>query len=184
MERWARERREKTQNAVNTTMAMRQGFSSMTPDFDQLATFEVRAQRMAERQEAKETELEVEPVINVMGSTAGAGSGEFHTYRGYRTKELARLADFEKERKEEAAQTVWEEKRQDAQERVDSKHAKNVAKRQKKKEKRKAHVDEEKSERARSKAARVEKEGAGEPAAGAGAEEQQGKSSAPPPAQE
>ena len=57
----------------------KRSFSSMQPNFDQLSNFETKAQRLAERQEAKETELEVEPVINVMGSTAGAGSGEFHT---------------------------------------------------------------------------------------------------------
>ena len=29
---------------------------------------------------------------------------DFHTYRGYRTKELARMRDFEEERKEAQAQ--------------------------------------------------------------------------------
>jgi hypothetical protein len=41
----------------------------------QLVSFEAKVQRLAERQQDKEEELVVDPVLNVMGSTAGAGSG-------------------------------------------------------------------------------------------------------------
>ena len=43
---------------------------------------------------------------NVMGSTAGAGSGDFHQYRFARRKEQFRVARLDKE----AKQQVWEEK--------------------------------------------------------------------------
>ena len=55
--------------------AARKNFSSMNASVEQLEKFEEKAHRLAERQEAKQHELQVEPVINVMGSTAGAGSG-------------------------------------------------------------------------------------------------------------
>ena len=103
---------------------------------------------LADRQEQKEQELQVDPVINVMGSTAGAGSGEFHTYRGYRTKEMARLADFEKEAKIEAEQKKWEASRAEAEAEAEAKHAKGASKRNKKKEKRKAAVEAEREKRA------------------------------------
>ena len=55
---------------------------------------------------------------------------DFHTYRGYRTKELARLRDFEDERKESDAVAAWEKERADRAEEVGSKSAKRAAKRQ------------------------------------------------------
>ena len=47
----------------------------MKPDFAQLEKFEEKVERLVERLEDREHGLEVEEVINVMGSTAGAGSG-------------------------------------------------------------------------------------------------------------
>ena len=63
---------------------------------------------------------------------------DFHTYRGYRTKELARLRDFEDERKESDAVAAWEKERADRAEEVGSKSAKRAAKRQRQKEAKKA----------------------------------------------
>ncbi len=40
----------------------------------------------------KKTKILVEKVVNVTGSTAGAGSGEFHNYTMQRKRERARLA--------------------------------------------------------------------------------------------
>jgi hypothetical protein len=49
-------------------------------------------------------------VHNVMGSTAGAGSGDFHTYRNTRRHELNRLAKMESESQEEAELREFEER--------------------------------------------------------------------------
>ena len=133
---------------------------------------------MAERQQDREEALEVTPVINVMGSTAGAGSGEFHTYRGYRAKEMARLADFERERKQEKAQAAWEAERAEAAAEAEAKHEKNAAKRNKKKEKRKAAIDAEKEAK---RAAREERQQQQQQQSGGGGE---AESSAPAAAAE
>lgn len=75
MERWKRARELERAKAVPVSQQQQQNFKSMRPDFAELASFESKVQRLAERQEAKEQELEVDQFFNVMGSTAGAGSG-------------------------------------------------------------------------------------------------------------
>ena len=84
-----------------------------------------------------------------------AHSRDFHTYRGFRTKEMARQAEFERERKEEAETAEWERERAAAAAEVEARHAKNAAKRNKKKEKRKAAMEAEKEQR---KTARLERD--------------------------
>ena len=173
MERWAKERKEKAQRTVPVNQEARKNFGSFKPNFDELANFEHKVQRLAERQEDREQQLEVIPVINVMGSTAGAGSGDFHTYRGYRTKEMARQADFERERKLEQAQKKWEEERAEAAAEVEAKHEKNAKKRDKKKEKRKAAIEADRSAREAKRAAREAEHGG--PAASSDAGQQEAR---------
>lgn len=43
------------------------------------------------------TQIQVERVNNASGSTAGAGSGDFHQYRIQRRRERARVIQMEKE---------------------------------------------------------------------------------------
>ena len=75
MERWAKERRDASSSSVTMPADANRNFNTLNPNFDQLAAFEKKVQQLAQRKEDKEHELEVDPVINVMGSTAGAGSG-------------------------------------------------------------------------------------------------------------
>ena len=58
------------------------------PDFDQLASFERKVEKKADQLDARQNGLAVEETVNVMGSTAGAGSRDFHMYRGHRAVEL------------------------------------------------------------------------------------------------
>ncbi|KAJ1988914.1 hypothetical protein GGI25_005102 [Coemansia spiralis] len=84
-----------------------------------------------------------EIVLNVRGSSAGAGSSDFHTYREQRRKENLRIQLMEKaaaedEEKERFAREMASLKRKD-----EEKTAKNRAKRLKKKQNRsgKANLD-------------------------------------------
>ncbi|XP_069701839.1 PRKR-interacting protein 1 homolog [Periplaneta americana] len=78
-------------------------------------------------------------VRNVMGSSAGAGSGEFHVYRHLRRKEYARQKFIqekgEKELLEEAYHKKIEDNRKAAEERTAKKRAKRLKKKKQKKQK-------------------------------------------------
>lgn len=148
MEKWGREEKQKVQTRIEMPAAASRNFSAGIVDYDQLEKFETRAQRLAERQEAKEHELEVVPVINVMGSTAGAGSGDFHMYRGYRAKEMHRLKVMETEKRQEEENAAWQAERDAALAADDAKTSKKAAKRAAKKEKRRADADAEKAAKA------------------------------------
>ncbi|CAH1707600.1 unnamed protein product [Aphis gossypii] len=78
-------------------------------------------------------------VRNVMGSSAGAGSGEFHVYRHLRRKEYARQKHIqvkaEKELLEEAYRQKILENKQMAEERTAKKRAKRLKRKMTLKEK-------------------------------------------------
>jgi len=75
-----------------------------------------------------------EMMKNVQGSSAGAGSGEFHVYKASRRREYERLKLLDETAQKEADTAEFERKRKEAEELADAKTAKNRAKRQKKKE--------------------------------------------------
>merc|ERR1711963_1270503 len=89
-------------------------------------------------------------VYNVMGSSAGAGSGEFHVYRQIRRKEFARqkvLDDMKtKDELNEAYHAKLEENEREAEERTAKKRAKRQKKKAKQKQNKKAKKCQPKNE--------------------------------------
>ncbi|XP_017079019.1 PRKR-interacting protein 1 homolog [Drosophila eugracilis] len=73
-------------------------------------------------------------VRNVMGSSAGAGSGEFHVYRHLRRKEYARQKNIQNQSSREAADEAYQQKLDDNRRTAEEKTAKKRAKRLKKKQ--------------------------------------------------
>ena len=76
-----------------------------------------------------------ERVDNVMGSSAGAGSGEFHMYLSSRNRENFRLESIDAQRKQEEEEKAFKEKLALNKLLDDQKTAKNVKKRQRIKQK-------------------------------------------------
>ena len=91
----------------------------------------------------------LEFIRNVWGSSAGAGSGDFHVYRGVRRREYARQKyldeKFEKDNADTEYQKKMEENQKTAEERTAKKRAKRMKKKQKQKGK-KAKKEEDKSD--------------------------------------
>ncbi|KAJ4002092.1 hypothetical protein F5050DRAFT_1802658 [Lentinula boryana] len=74
-----------------------------------------------------------EMMKNVQGSSAGAGSGEFHVYKASRRREYERIALLEETVRKETEEAEFKKKREEAEAIAEAKTAKNRAKRQKKK---------------------------------------------------
>lgn len=74
-----------------------------------------------------------EMMKNVQGSSAGAGSGEFHVYKASRRREYERLKLMDEQALKEVEEREFERKRQGWEEQANAKTEKNRAKRMKKK---------------------------------------------------
>ncbi|KAL4897279.1 hypothetical protein BDV59DRAFT_87184 [Aspergillus ambiguus] len=72
-----------------------------------------------------------EIVANVQGSSAGAGSGEFHVYKASRRREYERLRMMQSEVDQEKANKDWEKEREDVRRRDEEKTEKNRKRREK-----------------------------------------------------
>lgn len=78
-----------------------------------------------------------EIVANVQGSSAGAGSGEFHVYKASRRREYERLRLMEGEVTKEKEDKEWEKQREETRKKDEEKTEKNRRRREKKKNARK-----------------------------------------------
>lgn len=74
-------------------------------------------------------------VRNIMGSSAGAGSGEFHVYRHLRRKEMTRLKEMDVAAKEEEEELEFRRRLEENKRIADERTAKKRLKREKKKKK-------------------------------------------------
>ncbi|KAI2784036.1 hypothetical protein F4815DRAFT_441694 [Daldinia loculata] len=72
-----------------------------------------------------------EIVTNVQGSSAGAGSGEFHVYKASRRREYERLRRMDEEVSQEKAKEEFEKSREEREKRDDEKTRRNREKREK-----------------------------------------------------
>ncbi|MCJ1275421.1 hypothetical protein MMC21_003224 [Puttea exsequens] len=86
-----------------------------------------------------------EIVANVQGSSAGAGSGEFHVYKASRRREYERLRVMDEENVREKADEEFEKKREETKKKDEEKTGKNRKRREKAKNK-KAETRDSKSE--------------------------------------
>lgn len=75
-----------------------------------------------------------EIVANVQGSSAGAGSGEFHVYKASRRREYERVKMMDDEAQKQEDDREWELKREEQRKKDDEKQGKNKKRRQKAKE--------------------------------------------------
>jgi hypothetical protein len=76
-------------------------------------------------------------VTNVGGSTAGAGSGDFHQFRKYRNAEARRLGKMEAEHREQLRQEGFLNRKKEMEKEAEERTAKLAAKRKKRKMKKK-----------------------------------------------
>lgn len=72
-----------------------------------------------------------EIVANVQGSSAGAGSGEFHVYKASRRREYERLRAMDEEAKEEEETDKWRQEQEERRRKDEERTAKNREKRSK-----------------------------------------------------
>jgi len=86
------------------------------------------------RQKDKDINKSAEFNHNIMGSSAGAGSGEFHLYRKMRRKEMDRSEVLQHRRYRDDANDAFQEKLKDNEVEAEERTAKKRNKRQKAKE--------------------------------------------------
>ena len=110
------------------------GFSEMRPDFTMLEEHESKVQRLAGRLEDGQIVVPIDKDVHtVMGSTAGAGSQEFHEYRHARRQERGRLGAARAEAMKAKVKEQWEAEQGERAAEQQQKTNKRAAKRQRQK---------------------------------------------------
>ncbi|PKS10442.1 hypothetical protein jhhlp_002193 [Lomentospora prolificans] len=84
-----------------------------------------------DRPQARAAPLPPDIVTNVQGSSAGAGSGEFHVYKAARRREADRLRRMDEEARKEKEQEEFEREKRARESKDDEKTRKNREKREK-----------------------------------------------------
>lgn len=92
---------------------------------------EIRVPPSGPQDPARRLPLPPEIVTNVQGSSAGAGSGEFHVYKAARRREYERLRIMDEEVRRETEAREFAEKKSEAERRDDEKTRRNREKREK-----------------------------------------------------
>ncbi|RMZ86872.1 hypothetical protein DV736_g5910, partial [Chaetothyriales sp. CBS 134916] len=106
---------------------------------DAIDTLFLDPERAANLPEASKTKMSAslpappEIVANVQGSSAGAGSGEFHVYKASRRREYERMRLMDEEAKKEEEDDKWEREERERREKDDAKTRKNREKRNRRK---------------------------------------------------
>lgn len=80
---------------------------------------------------SSKSHLPPEVVNNVQGSSAGAGSGEFHVYKAARRREYERLREMDEEVKREKDREGFEKEKEERDKRDDERTRRNREKREK-----------------------------------------------------
>lgn len=76
----------------------------------------------------------IEKVSNIQGSTAGAGSGEYHRYRSMRLKERAQISKWSKEDEEKRLKKEYDDKKNKINAIINAKTNRNQKRKERKKE--------------------------------------------------
>jgi hypothetical protein len=92
---------------------------------------------LPEKREAPKEKEPPEFVRNVTGSSAAAGSAEFHIYRNNRRKEMTRLENMEREYEEQKLDEEYHQRVEERRKAEEEKLKKNQRKRQKRKQRQK-----------------------------------------------